>query len=168
MTLFAAIGIPIGLYLYSVLPRNVTMMALGIFVALVGLRNLLQLFPDQRAPRWLAIFLLIVGGIVHGAFTTGGTVMVVYADQTLTDKSRFRSTLCVLWIILSAILAIAWTHTHEWQPASFRLALTTLPFMIAGLIVGERIHHSVSERAFRRGVNVTLLIVGAILIVSAV
>ncbi len=164
MAAVGALGIPIGLYLYSHLDRRIAIMSLGTFVALVGLRNLLQLWPNRRMPRWLAFALLVAGGIVHGAFTTGGPVIVVYADQTLRHKSTFRATLCLLWIAFNGLLILVWTRDHAWNPATLRLTLLGLPFMIAGLLVGERIHHSVDERSFRRFVNIALILIGLLLL----
>jgi len=167
MTLFAGIGVPFGMYLYEALPRNGTVFVLGAFVAFVGLRNLFQFWQVRRMPRWAAVVLLIVGGVIQGAFTTGGPVLVSYADEKLTDKSTFRATLCVLWVLLAVMLGVGWTLQHKWQAESFHLSLIGLPFMIAGLVVGERVHHKVSERDFRRGVNVTLLLIGVLLMLSA-
>ena len=156
--------LPIGMWAFARLPHRAAMMSLGIFITLVGLRNLLAIAPDMRAPRWLAKALLVVGGIVHGAFTTGGPLLIVYADQTLRRKSVFRVTLSLMWLALNALLAIAWTARHEWTAASVRLSLLGLPFMFLGLIAGERLHHRVSEASFRRAVNLTLVVMGLTLI----
>jgi uncharacterized protein len=166
MCAFAIVGMPLGLWLYAVMPPRGAMIALGIFVLAVGLRNLLELWPDTRAPRWLAKLLLIAGGVVHGAFTTGGPLLVVYADQTLVDKSIFRATLSLMWLALNATLGIVWTVNADWTAQSLRLSLLGLPFMVAGLIVGELLHHRVSEEAFRRVVNLTLIVIGLLLILS--
>jgi len=165
MAVVASIGIPFGLFLYGHLQRHVALITLGAFVALVGFRNLLQLWPDQKLPRCLASILLVVGGIFHGAFTTGGPILIIYADQTLRHKSTFRATLCLLWISLNAILAIVWTMQHAWLRQTWHLSLLGLPFMIAGLIIGERIHHAIDERTFRRAVNIALIVIGVLLIV---
>src|SRR3954470_21321216 len=44
MTILTAVGMPLGIYLYDVLPRRWALEALGIFVAAVGFRNLLGLW----------------------------------------------------------------------------------------------------------------------------
>ena len=164
---FATIGVPIGLYLYDLMPQRVAMILLGAFVAIVGLRNLLQLMPDTRAPRWLARLLLVAGGVVHGAFTTGGPLLIVYADQTIKHKSVFRSTLSLLWLALNLILFLLWTWKHAWAAATPRLTLVGLPFLIGGLVTGEFVHHRIDERGFRRAVSATLLLIGVLVIATA-
>jgi len=163
---FAAVGIPFGMWAYRLLPHRAAIVTLGVFITLVGLRNLLQLAPNTRAPRWLAKILLVIGGVVHGAFTTGGPLIIVYADQTLRPKSTFRATLSLMWLILNTIVAICWTISHSWLTASRNLSIVGLPFMFAGLILGERLHHAVSETAFRKSVNLTLILMGLLLILA--
>jgi uncharacterized membrane protein YfcA len=162
----AAVGVPAGMWLYELLPHRAALIALGAFIVLVALRNLLSLFPEQRAPRWLARVMLVAGGVVHGAFTTGGPLLVVYADQNLRDKASFRVTLSLMWLSLSVLLAAGWSWAHAWVGTSFRYTLIGAPFLLAGLAAGEWLHHRVDERAFRRWVNVTLLVIGVILLAT--
>ena len=163
----AGVGVPIGMWLYGMLPRRGSMIILGAFIAIVGLRKLLKLWPEQRSPRWLARLLLVAGGVVHGALTTGGPLIVVYVTQAIRHKSSFRVTLCVMWLMLNAILAIGWTAMGAWSPRSFQLSLIGLPFTLAGLILGERLHRLASEATFATIVDLTLLLMGVLLIVSA-
>jgi uncharacterized membrane protein YfcA len=164
MVAFATIGLPLGLWVYETLPLRAAMISLGAFITAVGLRNLLQIAPDTRAPRWVAKVLLVIGGAVHGAFTTGGPLLIVYGDQTLRPKATFRATLSLMWLALNALLAIVWTWRQHWLAPSFRLSLLGLPFMLGGLVLGERLHHVVSEMAFRKVVNITLIAMGLLLI----
>lgn len=164
IALLASIGMPLGIWLYDVLPARAALMALGVFVAVVALRNLLGILPERRAPRWLAKLLLIAGGVVHGALTAGGPLLVVYADQSLRHKTTFRATLCFVWLALSSILIFDWTWQHQWLWPSFKYALLGFPFMLAGLAVGEALHFRVSEKMFRRCVNVILLVIALLLI----
>jgi uncharacterized membrane protein YfcA len=161
---FATLGLPVGMWIFARLPHRAAMISLGVFITAVGLRNLLRIAPDRRAPRWLAKLLLVAGGVVHGAFTTGGPLLIIYADQTLRRKSIFRSTLSLMWLLLNGVLAVAWTARQEWTWGAVRLSLLGLPFMFAGLFAGEWLHHRVAETMFRRVVNLALVMMGLILI----
>jgi uncharacterized membrane protein YfcA len=103
---------------------------------------------------------------VHGAFTTGGPVLVVYCHRALPEKSIFRATLAVMWLLLGVGLMIGWTVGHAWDDRTPRLTLLGLPFMIGGLAVGEYLHHRVDEQRFRSVVNLTLIAAGVALLWS--
>ena len=110
--------------------------------------------------------LLLLGGVVHGAFTTGGPLLAVYCHRALPHKSVFRATLAVMWLLLAIGLMIGWTLGHAWDPGTLRISAVGLPFMIGGLVVGEYLHHRVDERGFRAVVNLTLIATGLILLLG--
>jgi uncharacterized membrane protein YfcA len=103
---------------------------------------------------------------VHGAFTTGGPLLVVYCRRALPHKSVFRATLAVMWLALAIALVIGWTLSHAWDPQTPRVIVVGLPFLIAGIVVGEFLHHRVDENRFAALVNLTLTAVGVVLLIS--
>jgi uncharacterized membrane protein YfcA len=162
--LIAGLGLPLGMWLFGALPRRASNLLLGAFVIGVGVRGLLQLAPRFATPRWLARAMLFAGGVVHGAFTTGGPLLVVYCRRAMPDKSTFRATLSVVWLLLNVALMVGWTATRAWSHETLRVTLVGLPFLVAGTIAGESLHHRVDERAFTAAVNLTLIAVGAVLL----
>lgn len=169
IVLVTGVGLIAGMLLYEILPPRASMLALGTFVLLMGLQPLLLPSLTGRVPDAAAKLLLLGGGIVHGAFTTGGPLLVIYCRRALPDKSEFRSTLGVMWILLNTGLMIGWLISGWPEPQmTVRLTLLGLPFMLAGLVVGERLHHRLDGPAFRTVVNTTLVCNGLILIISAI
>ncbi|MCX6971807.1 MAG: hypothetical protein NTV93_16860 [Verrucomicrobia bacterium] len=45
--------------------------------------------------------LLIPGGIIHGAFGTGGAAITIFGRYTLPEKEAFRGSLSLMWVILN-------------------------------------------------------------------
>jgi uncharacterized membrane protein YfcA len=164
MVLVAGIGAIVGLLLVKFLPPRSGNILLALFVIGVGLRGLLDVAPNYKTPMWLSRVLLFVGGIVHGALTTGGPLMVSYARQVLPHKSVFRSTVAVMWLLLGAVLIVGWTLTHSWTSTTGWVTLNGLPFLVLGTILGEMLHHRVKEKQFRTLVNVTLIATGGLLL----
>ena len=87
-------------------------------------------------------------------------------QRALPHKSVFRATLAVMWLLLAIGLMIGWTIQHAWDAGTLRVSLVGLPFMIAGLVTGEYLHHRVDERGFRAAVNLTLILIGVVLLYS--
>jgi uncharacterized membrane protein YfcA len=165
--LVTGVGLVVGMLIFELLPRRGSEVALAVFVIGVGLRGLLNLAPEFRAPPWLARTMLFLGGVVHGAFTTGGPLMVIYCRRALPHKSVFRATLAVMWLALAIGLVIGWTISKSWDPRTPRVILIGLPFLIGGIVVGEYLHHRVDERRFAGLVNMTLVAIGTVLLLSS-
>jgi uncharacterized membrane protein YfcA len=168
--LLAVPGVSLGMAVYEYLPARVSMALLGAFVVGVTVHGMVRgpVARPARGPGWTGRLMLFLGGAVHGAFTTGGPLLVVYCRRALPGKSAFRATLAAMWVLLAVILAAEWTVTRAWDPATPRLTLAGFPFLVAGGVVGEYLHHRVDARTFATAVHLTLLATGGLLLWSAV
>src|SRR5688500_3022434 len=163
----AGVGLIIGMYVFQLLNERIAKRSLGVFVLLMGLQGLLRPGLLKLVPESVAKLLVLGGGVVHGAFTTGGPLLVIYAQRAMPEKGEFRSTLAVMWIMLNIGLMAGWTITHNWSPRTPTLCLVGLPFLIAGLSLGEYLHHKLDGPAFRATVNGVLILNGIVLILFA-
>ena len=163
----AGVGLVIGMYVFELLNPRASKIALGIFVLVMGLQGLLRPTLLKLVPTPVARVLVLAGGVIHGAFTTGGPLLVIYAQRAMPDKGEFRSTLGVMWIVLNIGLMAGWTSSQNWSPRTPTLCLVGLPFLAAGLSLGEYLHHKLDGPAFRALVNCVLVFNGLMLIVFA-
>ena len=167
VVVLAGIGLVIGMYVFEQLNERIAKRALGAFVLAMGLQGLLRPSLLKLVPQSVAKVLVLAGGIVHGAFTTGGPLLVIYAQRAMPEKGEFRATLGVMWIMLNIGLMTGWTITHNWSPRTPTLCLVGLPFLFAGLSIGEYLHHKLDGPAFRAMVNGVLILNGLVLILFA-
>lgn len=166
-----AVGFPIGIVAFEKLPKQASQIGLGGLVTTLGA---LELFRQLRAPKEVrplgrapALALLFLGGLVHGAFATGGPPVVYVCGRTLLDKKVFRGTLAALWLLLGAILLAAYARAGHLGAASFRRSALLLPGLLLGLAAGEVAHGRLPERTFRLVVFVLLIVAGVVLVVRA-
>jgi uncharacterized membrane protein YfcA len=164
-----AIGLPVGMYLFRAFDTLLLKKLLGIFIIIASAWQLFMRLGRKNshaseAPRGIKALpyygLLVTGGIVHGMFSTGGPLVVIYASQALPDKGQFRATLCLLWTVLNTVIIGAYFFEGS---ITMPIAGTTgmlVPFVIFGIIAGEKIHHKVNERFFSVIVFSMLLITG--------
>jgi uncharacterized membrane protein YfcA len=160
----AGIGMPAGMLMFKSMDGDALMRILGIFIVSTAAIQLFKMsFRRIRAfiPRYLYLFF---GGIVHGAFATGGPLIVLYSAHEITDKGQFRATMCLLWAMLNSILLIQYFMEKKITRAVGCELLFLLPFLILGIIAGEFAHKRVSETLFRKVVFASLLLVGIIMI----
>jgi uncharacterized protein len=169
IVVLAGVGLVVGMYLFERLDQHQRAMrvALGVFVLVIGIQGLVRPRLLALVPMPVAKLFVLAGGVVHGTFTTGGPLLVIYAQRAMPHKSEFRTTLGVMWLILNVGLMTGWTLSHNWSPRTLPLCLVGLPFTFAGLTAGEYLHHKLDGPTFRAFVNVLLVVNGLLLIVVA-
>nr|HEX4314923.1 TSUP family transporter [Kofleriaceae bacterium] len=163
----AAAGIAVGAVLRggsAARANEVLALVFGGFV--VGLALLQLVRPaDRELPRLARGALLLIGGVAHGLFGTGGPMIVYVARRRLSEKRTFRATLAVLWLALNAALLASFAqeglYGDDARDAGVVLAVAIVP----GLALGELVHRRLDAARFERVVWLVLLGAGAALVV---
>jgi len=162
------IGLPVGMMIFDYLPARGLKAILALFMVAVGLHGLYKTLKTRQhiiagsqsnTPTKSLIMrgVLFLGGIIHGAFGTGGPFVVIYASKALTDKTLFRVTLCLLWFTLNTVLIIQWLISGLiWEADIMRYTGWALPFLIGGMLLGDYLHHKVNEYYFKIMVYIIL------------
>ena len=173
IVLHAAPGVAAGLFLMDFLPRSVLIALLVCFIFFVGIRGLVRFFrpreespaPAVKDPHALpARIVLFMGGVIQGAFSSGGPVVVMYASRAIPEKSRFRAVLSSLWLTTNSIMALKWTVAgNVWTPFLGRMILCLLPFIVCGMVTGDLLHNKVDQRKFTLLVCSVLIVAGCML-----
>jgi len=168
ITLTAGLGLPVGMALFSWMPRGVTTLVLGVVVVLSGIWGLSQVrrVKPVSLPAGLARGLLFAGGVVHGSFTIGGSLLTIYSADAMREKQAFRVTLSVVWLVLNAVLITQWTWAGSWPAGTWRYALWSAPFVAAGIAAGEWLQSRLRARPFHILVQAVILVCGVVLVYS--
>lgn len=88
----SVIGILLGTHLLTSLPMQPMLITLSVFVAIFGVRSLLNLHGDKAISRWWAIPAGLSGGTVGALFGTGGPPYIIYLGHRISDKTALRAT----------------------------------------------------------------------------
>jgi len=176
IALHVLIGLPVGYYLFKNLDDWYLKILLAWFMIGVGINGICVTRRSCRQTetpaepvkkRLLMRVILFLGGVIHGAFASGGPFIVLYASRTLRDKTLFRVTLCLLWLCLNTILMIGWTLDRRWTPDVCYALVVSLPFLLLGIVIGDRLHHRASEYVFRL-IVFALLVAGGCMVLYGV
>jgi uncharacterized membrane protein YfcA len=161
-------GVPLGMIAARSLDERTLKAVFGVFVCALAAVELARMRRAEAATTgiapWRAGALLTLAGVIHGAFATGGPLVVYVTSREITDKARFRSTLSALWLVLNAILVGVWSVEGRVGRQSLGVTLAFVPSLVGGMVLGEVVHRRVPDRAFRVMVYVTLLAVGTVLV----
>jgi uncharacterized membrane protein YfcA len=155
------LGIALGLQLLVSLDARWLLATLGVFVVAFGVRSLLGLQPQRIVSRLWAIPAGLLGGGIGAVFSTGGPPFVIYLGHRLGDKAALRATLSAVFLadgglrVAGLLLAgLLWQGQMAWA------LLGALPMMLAGLVIGHRIHTGLSRAQMVRVVGLLLLASG--------
>jgi uncharacterized membrane protein YfcA len=160
---FAVIGIAGGLTLLSSMGSASLAQALGAFVILYAIYQLLPL-PDLRGPRILVIPFGLLGGLVGTLFGTGGPFYMIYLTLRGLEKGAARATFAANFLIDGAIRLAAYATVGFFHSEVLLATLAALPVAAAGLWVGGRVHTEISPRGYARMISALLLFSGVALI----
>ncbi len=161
------VGLPVGLYIFSLSQDDGLKRAFGVFVVLVAAWELYKARRDTGLPRPLPAALsrglLFTAGVLHGMFATGGPLAVFVAGRDLPQKERFRATLLGLWICLNIFMVASFAATDRIDAVDLRRsAVLSIP-LVAGIFAGEWLHSRINPKLFRTAVYVLLLVSGVAL-----
>jgi uncharacterized protein len=161
---FVGLGLPIGMLLFSFLPEDILKKILGVFMILVASRGIYFAFNERAKVKEIGNrmlnFILFLGGIIHGAFSAGGPFVVIYATQALKNKSNFRATLSTLWVTLNSIIIIKIALSGAFTPVVMKYFGWSVPFLLAGMMLGNWAHKRIEDRFFTKVVFLVLLVAG--------
>lgn len=176
--LLMGVAIPVGQWMFVNLPRNTLMMILAAFTIVVGIEGLIKHFrrgadapidgPSSARSRWVAGAFLPLAGAIHGAFATGGPLLVIYATRAISDKSLFRVTLCLTWTVLNTWLIVSTFYVGGIPQWTMMMTVLCIPVSVFGFWLGNRVHYRVNQLLFRRIVFLVLTAVGLFMGWSAV
>lgn len=165
------VGLPFGIYLFDNFSEKALKILLCVFMVFVGMHGLIknlknkEVIHNVKSGKHLIMrAILVLGGMMHGVFGTGGPFVVIYASKALQNKTLFRVTLCLLWFTLNTIMMVKWTLAgNVWNDEIWKGILSSLPFLFCGMFLGDHLHYKVNERVFRLVVYAVLLASGLVM-----
>ncbi|HEY1099234.1 MAG TPA: sulfite exporter TauE/SafE family protein [Myxococcota bacterium] len=164
-------GVVVGMVIWRLWPGQALLLLVGPSIAGLALIKLVDVVND-RVPAPLSPTVsnavLALAGVLHGMFGTSGPPVVWVAARTLVDKARFRATLSLLWLALSAILVVGYAIDGSLNTTTLGESVLLLPALVVGYVVGNVLHHRVPQRAFGIGVCLMLIASGLALTLRAV
>lgn len=164
---FSLIGAVLGVTLLVTLPRDATIIALGVFLASYGVYALKQGEPRRLLSQRWAPVAGFTGGTMGTLFGVGAPPYAIYLTRRLTDKGALRATLSNIVLLSVTIRALVFTASGLMLADRLVGFALLVPFALAGLWVGNRIHGRISRPMLLRVVSVLLVVNGLTLLARA-
>lgn len=165
----AVVGILAGVTLLAMLPRQATLVSLGVFVLGYGIYRLVARTPATGISRWWGVPAGLAGGLIGGLFGVGGPIYAAYMAARIPDVSRMRATLAAVFTFSTGVrVAVYLVSGLMLQSEVWWAFLILLPIMPVGLFIGHHLHNRLTRNQVSRFVSVLLVASGVSLLWKAI
>ena len=157
------VGVLIGEYLYRLFPVDLLLNIYAVFIILIALKGIF-IKQSYDLDEKILVGIIVLAGIIHGMFLSGGPLLIIYAVKKLKDKATFRATLAPVWIVLNSYLLVKQLLSGLITTQVATLSVCAIPVLIAAIIIGKKLYEHMSQRFFLLLSYVLLFISGISLI----
>jgi uncharacterized protein len=161
---FSVIGVVIALLFLSRSDMTLLTRALGVFIILYALFTLSGYSPKAGAARGWGVLAGFSGGLIGTLFGTGGPFYVTYFKARGLDKTAFRTTLAVTFLLDGAGRLLGFATSGFFNLKFLTLVAMALPLMALFMYIGGHIHTRLTQEQFQRGISVLLILSGIVLV----
>jgi uncharacterized membrane protein YfcA len=161
-------GVLVGVLLAPWLAGDLLKRGFGVFVLVFALRDLMELLLRMdRGPRPSNRVLqawILGAGVIHGIYGSGGPALVQATSRLGLDRGAFRATMSAVWLVFNVVLGAVFAASGRYDHAALVRLAILLPAVPIGVLIGERLHPVLPDRAFKGLVQVVLVIGGLALL----
>jgi len=160
------IAIPFGVYTLRELDERAALFILGFIVtgyavyALSGFH-----LPELSHPAW-AWIIGFFSGMLGGAYNTAGPPVVIYGNCRRWSPQEFKSNLSGFFIVNSLMVVSTHWFSGNYTQSVLTFFWWTLPALIIGFLLGQKLDRRLNPEIFRRIVLVLLIVLGVRLMVG--
>ena len=160
-------GAVAGVTLLVALPRQATIAGIGVVLVVYGIYALRQKEAVRIVSRAWAPVAGFSGGVLGTLFGIGAPPYAIYLTHRMPDKLAFRATLSSMVIFSVSMRALVFAASGLMLADRIAGFAMLLPFALAGLWLGNRIHGRISRAGLLRVVAGLLLLIGLSLLARA-
>ncbi|MCC9630534.1 sulfite exporter TauE/SafE family protein [Blastopirellula sp. JC732] len=160
----AIVGLPVGLYFFSVVNETLLIQATGALIFLLSAEGLWSMRKEikietERETFWLWSSVAgVASGFLTGAIGMGGPPVAAFATRQPWSPRQIKVFL-LAFSFLTAVLRVGGLATAGWLDLSvLGYCLLAIPFALIGIYVGLKVSHNIDARAFRALTMGTLLL----------
>jgi uncharacterized membrane protein YfcA len=162
------IGILSGVTLLATLPKHAALLMLGGFITSYGAYRLVTKPAAAPVSRWWGIPTGLVGGLLGGLFGVGGPIYATYMAARIHDPAKMRATLSAVFSISTGLrLTLYLISGLLLQSEVWWAFMMLLPAMPIGLMIGYRLHATLSRQQISAFISLLLVASGLSLLWKA-
>jgi uncharacterized membrane protein YfcA len=160
------VGVVVGVSALDSLDRELMVRTLGVTIIAISLWNLRSASPSSgESSLWDGLAGLI-GGLLAGAFNTGGPPIVAHLYRRPDPPQAIKATIQLVFLTMGLIRLPTASAQGLMTAAIWTEAALAAPFALGGLLSGIWLGRRVSPTRFRQASWIALGGLGAVLVLS--
>ncbi len=158
----ALIGATFGTYVLATYESPLLKRIFGLFVILFALNMLFDSGKRKnlRLSNPVGFLAGAIGGLISAVFGMGGPPVVIYFAHRIRKKEALRATLLFYFLLVTLWKTPTYLYAGLIDLNVIKFSAFLLPSSVIGIILGSKIHVSISETTFRSAVVAVLLATG--------
>jgi hypothetical protein len=159
ITLFlaAAVGMPFGLLVLMLVPRD----ALQVLIAVTVLLSTVLIWRGWRiraSGRAADIGVGLVSGVLNTSTSMSGPPVVLYLQGKGFLRGMFRATLTAYFLATGALAVVLFVAGGQFEAQTAGITLLAAPGLLLGFLAGHALFHRLDEERFRQVVIGVLIL----------
>lgn len=146
-------------------------LVMGLVVSFVAGREIWRKMIKKEEgdpPKWFVYSTFAIGAVVQGMLSMGGALINVYALTRIKDKSKFRATMVMVWLVTNTISLFYRVFVLQvYTPTIWMNILYAIPLIFLAFFIGNRLHREIPNAKFAGLVYIVQLVSGLMAIGGA-
>ncbi|MFC0444728.1 TSUP family transporter [Pseudidiomarina halophila] len=161
------VGTLVGNFALAYLPVITLQQGMAVFVICAGLLFWFGVQIKLRATTSQQAFTGLLSGFANGALTLGGPPVVLFLTASRLERSHFRATLALFFLVLGVTNVISFAAQGSYSHAGSPKLIALLAGAIAGAYFGHRVSHLLPETLFRKLTLVVVIGAGLMVLLTS-
>lgn len=162
--LSSALGVPIGVWLLSIVDENLVKQVMGASLIAYALYSFARPVVAWRPGRFWVYPAGFLAGCLAGAYNVPGPPVIVYGSLRRWPRDEFRAVLQSLFLVNGSLVVTSHFLANHVTREVLTYCIYALPAVLLGVLVGSRMDARVDRRAFRLIVQAMILAMGLTLL----
>lgn len=165
-----ALGMVIGALLLKHVDDRVLQGIIGLAVMVFSITSMST--PELRVPagaeKWVGAVAGALGGVLGGMSSLFGPPILMFLVSLHLPKDEFVAVIGTVYLLGGVFLLVALAGVRVMGPEEVALSALATPPLLAGMALGQWLRDRISQEAFRKGLLITVMLIGASLLLRAV
>ena len=161
-------GIFCGVYILKTLSTGILELAIGVVLLIFPAWLMYRGVPEREIKAWWAWPAGFLSGVLGGSVSAGGPPVIIYTALQPWGKLPIKSTLVGFFLVTSAATGAVQAGGGLMTREVLILFAAGLPALVTGVLAGSYLFARADSGAYRKVLNVLLILLGMVMVVKAV